>query len=91
MTGGEFKMTLNDTEIKMGVADEGEFSLGLYALVCVEDEGELLLVNGGGCQECRFYSFDKPFRKRLVGFVNRYVLDRFLLRVLHALRCSVAQ
>ena len=35
MTGSKFKMTLNDTEIKMGVADEGEFSLGLYALVCI--------------------------------------------------------
>ena len=66
MTGGEFKMTLNYTEIKMGVAYEGEFRLGLYALISVEDEGEFLLINGGRCQECRFYSFDKPFRKRLV-------------------------
>ena len=35
MTGGKFKMILDYTEIKMGVADEGEFSLGLYALVSV--------------------------------------------------------
>ena len=83
-------MVFDDTEIKMGVAYKGEFSLGLYALISVEDEGEFLLINGGRCQECRLNSFDKPFRKRLVGFVNRYVIDRFLLRVLHTLRCSVA-
>ena len=35
MTGSKFKMVFDDTEIKMGVADEGEFSLGLYALVSV--------------------------------------------------------
>ena len=35
MTGGKFEMTLNDSKIKMGVADEGEFSLGLYALISV--------------------------------------------------------
>ena len=35
MTGGEFKMVFDDTEIKMGVAYEGEFRLGLYALVSV--------------------------------------------------------
>ena len=55
-------MILNDTEIKMGIANNGEFRLGLYALICVEDEGELLLINGGRCQECRFNSFDEPFR-----------------------------
>ena len=55
-------MVLDDAEIKMGVANKREFRLGLYALISVEDEGEFLLVNGGGCQECRFYSFDKPFR-----------------------------
>ena len=35
MTGSKFKMTLDDTKIKMGVAYEGEFRLGLYALVSV--------------------------------------------------------
>ena len=35
MTGGKFEMKLNDSKIKMGVADEGEFSLGLYALISV--------------------------------------------------------
>ena len=62
MTGSKFKMVFDDTEIKMGIADKGEFSLGLYALVSVEDEDELLLINGGRCQECRFNSFDEPFR-----------------------------
>ena len=35
MTGGHFEMTLDDTKIKMGVANKREFRLGLYALVCV--------------------------------------------------------
>ena len=55
-------MTLDDTKIKMGVANKREFRLGLYALISVEDEGELLLINGGRCQECRFNSFEEPFR-----------------------------
>lgn len=40
MTGSKFKMVFDNTEIKMGVAYEGEFSLGLYALVSVEDESK---------------------------------------------------
>ena len=62
MTGGKFKMTLDYTEIKMGIAYKGEFRLGLYALVSVENKDELLLINCGGSQECRFYSFDEPVR-----------------------------
>ena len=48
MIRGEFKMTLDDTKIQMGVTYKGEFRLDLYAVVSVEDEGELLLINGSG-------------------------------------------
>ena len=35
MTGSKFKMVFDDSEIKIGVAYEGEFCFGLYALVSV--------------------------------------------------------
>ena len=42
-------MALDNAEVEGGVADERELRLGLHAVTFMQDELELLLVDGRGC------------------------------------------
>ena len=48
-SGADFEVAFGDAEVDGGVAGEdGEAFLRLHFVAVVEDEGELLLVDGGG-------------------------------------------
>ena len=76
-------MTLNDAEVKGGVADERELCLGLHAVAFLKDELELLLVDSRGCQQSGFHTPTEPLGHDTIDVAEMF--DTLLLRMSLAL------
>ena len=92
----DLEVAFGDAEIDGGVAgEEGEAFPRLHLVTVVEDEGELLLVDGGGSHQGGFHSAHEPLGESLpvVGCatVFRHVGDGPSLRMRHPLRGTVAE
>ncbi len=46
----DLKMAFGNAEVEARIADEGELGLGFHAVVVVQDENKLLLVDGCRCE-----------------------------------------
>ena len=87
-SGTDFKMVLHDAQIDVGISDYGEQRLGFDSAVLMQDELELLLVDGRRCQQGCLHSSHKPS-----GYISLRFEESFYRpeRMLHALGGSIAQ
>ena len=82
-------MALDDAEVKGGIADEGELCLGFHAVAFMQNELELLLVDGSGRQQSGFHTPTEPLGHGTFNMTE--MLDALLLRMGIALVGSIAQ
>ena len=82
-------MALDNAEVKGSIADERELSLGLHAIAFMQDELELLLVDGSGRQQSGFHAPAEPFGHGTFDMAE--MLDVLLLWMGSALSGTITQ